>query len=46
MSKTLVLSFRGSKQEFGEYLDFIDAYLEQHPDVTLGEIASNEVFVK
>lgn len=43
MEKTLVLGFSGTNREFGEYLEFLDDYLEYHPGITMGEIASDEV---
>lgn len=43
MDPIRVLTFQGSVREFGEYLEFIDDYLESYPDATLGDILSNEV---
>lgn len=41
--KQLVLAFKGSNQDFGKFLDFLDEYLEWNPGATLGDLASNEV---
>jgi hypothetical protein len=43
MEKTLVLGFSGTKAQFESYLEFLDDYLEYHPGVTMGEVASDEV---
>ena len=39
MNKQRVLTFRGTNEEFGEYLEFIRLYCELNPGITIGQFA-------
>ena len=39
MDRQRALTFKGTSEEFGEYLNFIRLFCELNPDITLGQFA-------
>ena len=39
MDRQRALTFKGTSEEFGEYLNFIRLFCELNPDITIGQFA-------
>ena len=39
MDRQRALTFNGTSEEFGEYLNFIRLFCELNPDITIGQFA-------